>query len=84
MRRNISLGLVAVAMLALVSFVKADDTSTTLKGTMTCASAACTSRTNARASCKSRTATPRFSITLPTVMPRKGRTKRCAKRRSKM
>jgi hypothetical protein len=37
MRRNISLGLVVVAMLALVSFVKADDTSTTLKGTMTCA-----------------------------------------------
>jgi uncharacterized protein DUF6370 len=37
MRRNISIGLAIVAMLAFVNFVRADDTSTTLKGTMTCA-----------------------------------------------
>ena len=37
MRRNFSLGLAIVAMLTLLNVVRADDASTTLKGTMTCA-----------------------------------------------
>ena len=37
MRRNLSIGLAIVAMFALVSFVRADDAATTVKGTMTCA-----------------------------------------------
>ncbi len=37
MRRNISISLVLVAMFAMVNFVRADDASVTLKGTMTCA-----------------------------------------------
>jgi len=37
MRRKLSIGLVVVALLAMVNFVRADDAPVTLKGTMTCA-----------------------------------------------
>jgi hypothetical protein len=37
MRKNLSIGLAIVSMFVLVNFVRADDASVTVKGTMTCA-----------------------------------------------